>query len=86
MINESENLLTPRQAARLLALSTSWLAKLRLFGGGPAFLKLGRLVRYRPSDLSRWAESNLRRSTSDNAAFASSARFLRKPTSQRSGE
>jgi predicted DNA-binding transcriptional regulator AlpA len=86
MMNETRNLLTTRQAARVLALSTSWLAKLRLFGGGPKFLKLGRLVRYRHEDLSQWAESNLRRSTSDDGAFASAARLLRKPTDQRSGD
>ncbi len=62
----AENLLTPQQAARLLALSTSWLAKLRLSGDGPPFLKLGRCVRYRRDDLEKWLETKARSSTSDD--------------------
>lgn len=59
------NLLTPQQAAEALALSVSWLAKLRLYGGGPPFLKLGRCVRYRREDLTKWLENKTRSSTSD---------------------
>jgi hypothetical protein len=36
----------------------------RLEGVGPEFLKLGRLVRYRKSDLDRWCDAQLRSSTS----------------------
>jgi hypothetical protein len=68
MNSQGEHLLTPRQAARTLALSTSWLAKLRLFGDGPAFLKIGRLVRYRPRDLTDWLTARVRRSTSDDGS------------------
>ena len=35
-------------------------------GIGPEFLKLGRLVRYRKSDLDRWRDAQLRTSTSQN--------------------
>ena len=58
-------LLTPNDAARLLALSRSWLAKLRMTGDGPAYLKLGRQVRYRLSDLQAWTEGAVCQSTSD---------------------
>jgi hypothetical protein len=40
------------------------LQRWRLEGVGPKFLKLGRLVRYRKSDLDRWADAQLRTSTS----------------------
>ena len=39
-------LLHPRDVARILNVSTSWLAKSRLSGNGPRFVKIGRAVRY----------------------------------------
>lgn len=39
-------LLTPKEAARLLNLSVSWLAKHRLAGDGPPYIKMGGAVRY----------------------------------------
>jgi hypothetical protein len=51
-------------AARMLNLSESTLAKLRLSGKGPVYCKLGRRVVYRPEDLAAWLESNRRSSTS----------------------
>ncbi len=42
------------------------LQRWRLEGVGPKFLKLGRLVRYRQSDLDRWVDAQLRTSTSQN--------------------
>jgi len=58
-------LLTPRDASAFLGLSGSWLAKLRLTGGGPPFIKLGRQVRYRLCDLEAWLQAEVRSSTSD---------------------
>jgi excisionase family DNA binding protein len=52
-------------AARYLGLSPSTLAKMRLSGNSPAFLKLGRRVLYRRVDLDRWLESRIARNTSD---------------------
>ncbi|MGN6470172.1 MAG: helix-turn-helix transcriptional regulator, partial [Rhizobiaceae bacterium] len=44
-------------AASYLGLSVSALAKMRMRGDGPRFIKLGRrLVIYRLSDLSAWME------------------------------
>lgn len=61
-------LLDTAEAAKRLKLSSSMLEKLRVYGGGPAYLKLGRSVRYRVEDLSRWLEDRVRCSTS--ASFA----------------
>lgn len=39
--------------------------KLRLFGGGPIYSKLGRRVVYRIEDLDNWIAANRHSSTSD---------------------
>jgi predicted DNA-binding transcriptional regulator AlpA len=49
-----ESLLQPKEAAKLLNLSTSWLAKARRRGEGPDFVKIGRAVRYPPSALGKF--------------------------------
>jgi hypothetical protein len=41
-----EALLTPSQTGKLLGVSDSWLAKARLRGDGPRYVKVGRSVRY----------------------------------------
>jgi len=63
-------LLTTEQAAARCGLSPRTLEKLRITGGGPPFLKLGRSVRYDPADLDEWIASARRRSTSDAGAGA----------------
>jgi excisionase family DNA binding protein len=45
---------TPTEAAEYLRSSTSTLAKRRLLGSGPTFVRIGRAIRYRKSDLDRW--------------------------------
>jgi hypothetical protein len=68
--------LVPKTSARLaavdaaayLGISPSMLNKLRVFGGGPVFLKLGRRVAYDVADLDAWLETKRRRSTSDTGA------------------
>lgn len=57
--------LSASDAARIVGLSTSTLAKLRLSGDGPAFCKLGRRVLYRTEDLAAWLAANRRLSTSE---------------------
>lgn len=52
-------------AAQHVGLSVSTLNKLRVFGGGPVFLKLGRRVAYDLGDLDAWLATKRRRSTSD---------------------
>jgi hypothetical protein len=61
-------LLKPLSAAAFLGLGESTLAKLRISGGGPAFRKFGRSVRYDPDDLKRWADERSQRSTSETRA------------------
>lgn len=53
-------------AAGYTGISASTLNKLRVFGGGPVFLKLGRRVAYDVSDLDAWLAARRRRSTSDH--------------------
>ena len=50
-------LLTPKEAAQSLKLSESFLAKARMSGSGPRYLKLARTVRYLRSDLSDWLKA-----------------------------
>ena len=46
-------LLTASDAATFLRLSPSWLAKARMRGDGPPYVKIGRSVRYDEGALSR---------------------------------
>lgn len=62
--NHDRRLFKPIEAAQFLGLSQSWLAKLRLSGDGPPYMKVGRQVRYSQADLMRWAAKSLRHSTS----------------------
>jgi predicted DNA-binding transcriptional regulator AlpA len=61
-----QELLRTSGAAAKTGLSVSTLNKLRCSGGGPAFLKLGRAVRYKPVDLKDWLDSRRVMSTSEN--------------------
>jgi predicted DNA-binding transcriptional regulator AlpA len=51
-----KNLRVP-QAADYLGISKSLLDKLRCYGGGPAYAKLGASVIYSIDDLDRWISS-----------------------------
>ena len=57
--------LTAGDAAKLVGLAPSTLAKLRLTGNGPLYCKLGRRVVYRRADLEAWLQSRTTRDTSD---------------------
>ena len=70
--------LTVEAAADYIGLSTSTLNKLRVFGGGPVFLKLGRRVAYDVADLDAWLASRRRRST-PGAQTGIEASFLKRP-------
>lgn len=60
-----DSVLNTREAAAFVGLSMPTLNKLRVYGGGPAFLKLGRAVRYRKLDLNVWLAARVRGSTSE---------------------
>ncbi len=61
-------LLTPKEAAGVTGLSVKTLAQYRCFGGGPAFYKLSRFVRYDENELATWIRSRRFTSTSQESA------------------
>lgn len=68
----SEALFTQKTVAAVFGLTEAWCERMRWCGGGPAFVKLGRSVRYRKSDLVAWINSREMKSTT--------------PTTQRAAE
>jgi Helix-turn-helix domain len=58
-------LLTAKEAAKPLKVSLSWLAKARMRGDGPAYVKVGRSIRYAETALIQWTKSRQRLSTSE---------------------
>jgi hypothetical protein len=54
-------------ASTYTGLSESTLEKLRVYGGGPLYARVGRIVVYDPDDLDAWLEAHKRRSTSERA-------------------
>jgi predicted DNA-binding transcriptional regulator AlpA len=63
--NETDALLHPVEVAKLLGVSPSWLAKSRLSGTGPRFIKIGRAARYARSAVREFILSRHRHSTSE---------------------
>jgi len=61
--NDRNRLLTPAEAATHLKVSLSFLAKARVAGTGPHFIKIGRKVVYRLSALENYVASQTRTST-----------------------
>lgn len=59
-----------KSAAVRLGLSAAWLEKLRVIGGGPEYIKLGKAVRYEDAALDRWVAVRRRASTSSVASAA----------------
>jgi excisionase family DNA binding protein len=57
-------LLTAKEAAKLLKVSLSWLAKARMRGDGPPYIPVGRSIRYSEAALLQWMKSRQRLSTS----------------------
>jgi len=58
-------LFTPKETATRLRLSTSWLAKARMRGDGPPYIKMGRAIRYNEAAILQWMKSRQRLSTSE---------------------
>jgi predicted DNA-binding transcriptional regulator AlpA len=57
--------LSSKQAAARFGLSQSWLAKLRIYGGGPIYMKCGKRILYEESKFEDWLESRQCNSTSE---------------------
>jgi len=74
------DLLTAKQAADELKVSESFLAKARMRGTGPAFIQLGRAVRYSRSALEAYKASQTRTSTSQSGPLAHHSLPRPKPT------
>lgn len=53
------------EVVALLRVSSSLLAKWRMRGRGPRFIKVGRRILYERSELSRWLAAQTHRSTQD---------------------
>jgi len=77
--------LTPRQTAEYLKTSTSTLAKLRCYGGGPQYAYRGNRVIYRRDLLDAWISSKIVRSTFEKASAMGSMALPVVSTSQRTG-
>lgn len=58
-------LINPHKLAEMLCLSEATLRKWRWEGKGPRFVKIGRKVAYRPSDITEYVQGQIRKSTSD---------------------
>ena len=61
-------LLDTESVATELDVSSSFLNKARLTGKGPRFVKIGRAVRYEPSEIALWLAGRRRNSTSQKVA------------------
>jgi hypothetical protein len=57
-----------KEASRRYNLSESWLAKLRVRGGGPSHIKCGRRVLYDAESFEVWLEARRRSSTSEGSS------------------
>lgn len=64
-MNTNTTYYTQSEAADLLRVSPRTLERYRVAGTGPRFVKLGRRVLYRASDLEAWAAANTFASTSE---------------------
>jgi hypothetical protein len=58
-------LVNTKGATKIVPVSESQLNKLRVFGGGPEYIKIGRSVFYEIEVLEAWIAKHRRRSTSD---------------------
>ncbi len=63
--DETDRLLTPDAAGAVLGIARQTLARWRVEGKGPPFIKLGSRVAYRRATLDAWVLERERRSTSD---------------------
>lgn len=66
----TDQILTPREAAAYCRVSVSLLANKRMHGGGPDFIRIGRVVTYKRSALDAWLDARTvrRQSDTDNGA------------------
>ncbi len=61
----SEQYFTTEGASKNYKLSQSYLAKLRHFGGGPEYIKVGKRILYSQQNFESWLKKKERSTTSD---------------------
>lgn len=54
-----DKLLTQQEVSAWTGMSLAWFEQSRFKGTGLPYVKIGRSVRYRTSDVQRWIESNV---------------------------
>jgi hypothetical protein len=69
-----EQLCSPVETAERLDVSPSWLAKARMRGDGPRFVKIGRAVRYGDGAIQDYIRSRTRHSTSEDSEIKGRAK------------
>lgn len=67
MATNDDELLDQSHVAMLLGTTTKFLEARRVRGGGPPFIRVGRLCRYSRADLNVWLTSHRMSSTSQRA-------------------
>ena len=67
------NLMTEEQVSKLLHVSVASMRRWRLEKRGPAFIKVGSLVRYKPEDLELWLRAQPSGGTAQPARSATAA-------------
>lgn len=63
-----EPLLSPSLAAKMLGVSPAALEKWARVGGGPPYVRVGRLRRYHPKAIREWIDGRTFSSTSEESA------------------
>lgn len=63
----TDHLLTPAPIAEKLGVTVQALALMRHEGNGPTYVKIGRRVRYRMSDVEAWLNANTVTTSGDAA-------------------
>jgi predicted DNA-binding transcriptional regulator AlpA len=61
-------LISPTELANMLGITTGALANNRSAGKGPRYVKLGKQVFYRKTDVQAWIDTNVRQSTCESVA------------------
>jgi hypothetical protein len=65
--DDPDEMLDTARAAILVGLTPSTLQAKRTYGGGPVYVKLGRKVAYKRSDLKVWLDARRMATTSERA-------------------
>ena len=63
---DPNQLMTEKEVADLICVTQRALQNWRLRGGGPEYVKIGRLVRYQRRDVMKFIEERKRQQTSQN--------------------